>query len=68
MPPEIKDKIITPKAVCAITSLSRTTIWRKEREGSFPRSIRLSENRIGWSLLAVEAWLADRAMDVRRAA
>lgn len=55
-----EDRIMPPKAVMAKTSLSRTTIWRMSRRGEFPAPVRLTSNRIGWSLNAVEAWLADR--------
>lgn len=57
----IEDRIVSPKAVTAKTSLSRTTLWRLSRKGDFPAPRKLSENRIGWSLNEVEAWLAARA-------
>ena len=33
-------KIIRPKAVIEATGLSRTTIWRLERKGAFPKRLR----------------------------
>jgi len=44
-----------------VTGLSRTTLWRLEREGSFPRHIKLSSRAIGWTRADVEAWFASRA-------
>ncbi len=55
------DRIVTPRAVSARTSLSRTTIWRMVRKGQFPAPIPLSDNRIGWPESAITAWLTQRA-------
>ena len=43
-----------------IVPLSRTTIWRLERQGEFPRRMRISRNRVGWLLSDVEEWIASR--------
>ena len=37
-----------------------TTLWRWEREGSFPGRIRLSNHSVGWRRSDIEAWLATR--------
>lgn len=66
--PNAEDRILAPKAVIAKTSLSRTSLWRLSRQGAFPRSIKLSENRIGWSQNAVNAWLASREPSLSEAA
>jgi prophage regulatory protein len=63
-----EDRIVSPKAVIAKTSLSRTTLWRLSRRGEFPAPVRLSTNRIGWSLKAVEAWVASRTPNQAEAA
>lgn len=61
MPVDQYDRVLSPKAVAAMTSLSRTTIWRLSRKrGEFPAPIQLSENRIGWSASSVSNWLAER--------
>ena len=44
-------RILRVPEVMEITGLSRTTIWRRDREGSFPRPIRLGgegTRAIGW--------------------
>ncbi len=43
-----------------IVPLSRTTIWRLERQGDFPRRIRIGPNRVAWVEIEVEAWINDR--------
>lgn len=54
------DKIIPAKAVQDKTSLSRTTLWRMSRKGEFPRPVKLSQGRVGYSASAVDLWLAAR--------
>lgn len=41
-----------------LVPISRATIWRKERDGSFPKSVRLSANRRAWREADVLAWLS----------
>lgn len=54
------DAILDSKEVQRLTSLSRTTIWRKENEGSFPRRVSLGPGRVGWLTSAVYDWIAER--------
>ena len=42
------------------TKLSRSTRWRLERDGKFPRRRQLSANAVGWLRSEVEAWIASR--------
>ena len=46
--------------VMARTGLSRTTLWRRVRAGTFPPSTELGENSIGWPESEISAWLAKR--------
>jgi prophage regulatory protein len=39
------------------TGLSRSTIWRLERQGGFPRHRRISANAVAWSEDEVLAWI-----------
>ena len=45
---EFPRRILAPKEVVGLTSLSRTTIWRLERSGEFPTRIQLSRGRTGF--------------------
>jgi prophage regulatory protein len=47
------------KTVVARTSLSRSTIYRKIAEGSFPPQIRISNNGTGWRESDINRWIAD---------
>lgn len=64
---ELQDRIVPPKAVMLRTSLSRTTLWRLARKGTFPAPIQLSENRIGWSEKAINEWVASRTVQATAA-
>jgi prophage regulatory protein len=53
------DEILRFKEVHKVTSLSRTTIWRKERDGTFPSRRKISTNCVGWLRSQVEDWVRD---------
>lgn len=48
--PEVKD----------ITGLSETTIWRRERDGEFPKRRRIGPQAVAWRSDEIEAWLDSR--------
>ncbi len=43
------------------TGLSRSTIWRLERQGNFPRHRRISRNAVAWLEGEVTAWIRSKA-------
>ena len=59
-------KALRLREVCNLTGLSRTTLWRLERAGSFPARIVLSKNSVGWLAEEVSAWLASRPRGLNR--
>ena len=44
-----------------LTGLSRSTVWRLEKSGQFPARRKLSANRVGWSLIELQAWMQSRS-------
>lgn len=46
-----------------ITGLSRTTRWRLEKEGKFPKRRYISQNTIGWLSNEIEEWMQSRIND-----
>ncbi len=58
-PVQNDDKIIRLRTVLDRTGLSRSTLYRKIAEGSFPRQIRISIHGAGWHESAVKRWIAD---------
>lgn len=55
------DRIIRLKTVLARTGLSRSTIYRKIRNGSFPAQEKISIRSSGWRESAINEWVADPA-------
>ena len=50
------------KAVHQAVGLSRTTIWRLEKDGKFPARRKLSSNSVGWLRSSIEEWIQSRAI------
>lgn len=53
------DRIVRLTTILARTGLSRSTIYRKISEGTFPAQIRISINGAGWRESDVDRWVAD---------
>lgn len=52
-----EESIIRLKTVLERTGLSRSTLYRKIQQGTFPKQIRISERCAGWRQSAVSEWL-----------
>lgn len=55
----IDERIIRLKAVLVRTGLSRSTIYRKIADGTFPRQVTISTHSTGWRESAVNRWIDD---------
>lgn len=53
------DRIIRLKTVLDQTGLTRSTLYRKIDEGTFPRQVRISTRGTGWRESEVKRWIAD---------
>ena len=53
------DRIIRLKTVLDRTGLTRSTLYRKIAEGTFPRQVPISTRGTGWFESAVNRWIAD---------
>lgn len=53
------ERIIRINTVLTRTGLSRSTLYRKIAEGSFPRQVPISIHGAGWHESAVNRWIAD---------
>jgi prophage regulatory protein len=51
------NRILRLSSVLERTGLSRSTLYRKIEQGSFPRQVRISELCIGWRDSDIERWL-----------
>lgn len=56
----MENQMLRAPEVMARTGLSRVTIWRRVRAGTFPAPTELGENSIGWPEAEISAWLANR--------
>jgi len=53
------DRIIRLPMVVERTGLSAATIYRKVRNGTFPRKVRISTRCTGWRISELERWMED---------
>ncbi|MGQ3670778.1 helix-turn-helix transcriptional regulator [Xanthobacter sp. TB0136] len=53
------DRIVRLKTVLARTGLSRSTIYRKIAEGTFPAQIKISTNGAGWKESDINRWVVN---------
>lgn len=51
------DRILRLRSVLDRTGLSRSTLYRKIQQGSFPKQIRIGIRCAGWRESAVNEWL-----------
>jgi len=60
-------KILRLPAVKARTGLSRSTIYLRISEGSFPKPVSLGSRAVGWIEEEVNEWLNQRIESSRKA-
>ena len=53
-------KLLRFPAVRERTGLSRSTIWRLERQGAFPRHHRISANAVAWVENDIATWIRSK--------
>ncbi len=53
----MKQALIDCKDVSHTIGLSRSTIWRLEKAGNFPKRITLSNRCVRWSKYEVDSWV-----------
>lgn len=51
------DRIVRLNTVLARTGLSRSTIYRKIAEGTFPAQLKISTNGAGWKESDINRWV-----------
>lgn len=55
-------KLLTQKQVTDLIGLSRTTIWRLERAGKFPRRRQVSTKAVRWNQAEIFEWIESRPL------
>lgn len=51
------DRILRIKVVLDRTGLSRSTLYRKIQNGTFPKQVQISTRCAGWREFEVNAWM-----------
>lgn len=59
------DRVLREPQVSDITQLSKSTRWRLEKAGLFPKKIILSQNAVGWLASEINSWIEQRTNESR---
>jgi len=57
MTTDAPDRFLRLDAVLDRTGLSRSTLYRKVEEGTFPAQVRIASRCVGWRESAINDWL-----------
>jgi prophage regulatory protein len=50
-------EVFRPKEVIKIVGKSRSQLWRDEKEGKFPRRVKIGARAVGWLRSDILSWL-----------
>ena len=56
----MEQHILRLPTVKAITGLSRSTIYLRMSEGSFPRQVNLGSRAVGWISSEIDHWIEEK--------
>ena len=59
--PDLPDRLIDAKERRLLVPYSDMHVWRLEREGKFPKRIKIGANRVAWRLSEILAWIDEKA-------
>lgn len=57
----LPDRMVREVECKNLSSLSRTRRWELEKQGKFPKRIKISERAVGWLLSDLMNWMEERA-------
>ena len=57
-----REEILRTKELIRMLGLSRTSLWRFERDEDFPKRVQLGVRSIGWKLSEINAWIKGRQL------
>jgi len=60
--PNKTDTILRMPEVIRVTGLSKATIYRMMKDGTFPKQYRLSARAVGWKESSLCAWAENRKL------
>lgn len=56
----MSDRFVRIQEVLQRVSKSRSTIWRDEREGRFPRRVQIGKNSVAWLESDIDRYIQER--------
>ena len=56
-PPSL-DRLLRLSEVLHVTGLGRNTVYRRMREGTFPKQVRLGPNSVAWRQSEIAQWMS----------
>ena len=56
----METRLLSPKAVCDRTSLSRSTLDRLVAARTFPQPVRITDRRLAFNAASIEAWMQEQ--------
>ncbi len=59
--PDLPDRLIDAKERRLLVPYSDMHVWRLERDGKFPKRIKIGPNRVAWRLSEILAWIDEKA-------
>lgn len=62
------ERFLRAPEVCRMVGYSRASLYRLEKEGAFPRRIKLGANAAAWKLSDVRQWMDSRQIAAEVAA
>jgi prophage regulatory protein len=58
MTSKAQEKFIRFDSLAEMVGLSRTTIYRLEQQGQFPKRVKLGSNSVAWRMTEILSWMA----------
>lgn len=55
-----QEKFVRFGKLAEIVGLSRTTIYRLEQQGHFPKRVKLGSNSVAWRMTEILSWMATK--------
>ena len=62
----MRENILRLKDIIERVGLSRSSIYLKVNEGTFPKPIKLSKRAIGWPVSSIDYWIEEQIQNGAR--
>lgn len=56
------DRLVRNPECTKITGIGKTTRWKLEKRGEFPRRVRISDRAVGWRFSELQAWVKSKKL------